>query len=288
MEFAKKMLAGHIQVNQLNNANNNLFTFFSNLLLLNSVKLPGVTDVSWNIPSWSISAEMVSYLLFGAAVWCIHRCKIYGARNYVYASLAITSLLLMRALTGNFRLTYSFDYGFLRAAIGFFSGAVCFNIFNATRQKMLGCPKWLFSAGEMLAFAAMVLLVYNGGTRLPGGAVVYWLKSYGYLYELLFFCSIYLFAFEGGMVSWLFKKSRFLKNVGTYSYSIYMTHAFCLSLFNILFIRILKFPPTAYWYLAILNYALIYFVSQFTYRQIEIRFQLKKKKPQPAAQTAKA
>jgi peptidoglycan/LPS O-acetylase OafA/YrhL len=267
IEFVKKFFVGRIQVNQLNNANNNITTFFSNLFLLNSVKMPGVTDVSWNIPSWSISAEMLSYILFGSAVWFIHRFNMYKNRVYLFAAIALGSLFLLHAVAGDFRLTYSFDYGFLRGFIGFFTGAVCFNFFSSTREKVITKPTAFFHAAEVFCIAAMVIMVYNG----------FALKPYGYVFEILFFLSIYVFAFEKGIVSSLFKKSGFLKKVGTYSYSIYMTHALLLSLFNIVFIRLLKLPPSSYLYMFVLNYVLIYFVSQWTYKHIELKFQLKKK-----------
>ncbi|MNL61848.1 hypothetical protein D3C87_1858210 [compost metagenome] len=57
-----------------------------------------------------------------------------------------------------------------------------------------------------------------------------------------------------------------------------MTHALLISLFNVLFIRILKFPPEAYSYLFILNFILIYFVSSWTYKHIEMQFQYKSPK----------
>jgi len=267
IELVKKQFVGHIQVNQLNNANNNITTFFSNLFLLNSVKLPGVTDVSWNIPSWSISAEMLSYILFGLVVWFIHRFNSYKNRVYLFALVAISALLILHALSGDFRLTYSFDYGFLRAFVGFFTGAVCFNVFSATREKVIAKPAGLFSTLEVVMIAAMIVLVTFG----------FQLKPYGYIYELLFFCSIYVFAFEKGIVSALFKKSGFLKRVGTYSYSIYMTHALMLSLFNIVFYRLLKMPTTSYLYMFILNYYIIYLVSKWSYKHIELKFQWKRK-----------
>jgi len=269
IESVKHLFVGHIQVNQLNNANNTVFTFFTNLFLVHSIKLPGVTDVSWNIPSWSISAEMTCYLLFGLVIWLIHKAHIYKLRNVVYAIVAIGTLIIfLNVRAGAFEFTRSFDYGFLRAWIGFFTGAICFNLFNGTRQKVIASSAMLFTLFEVVCVAAMILMVYNGS----------YLKPFGYIYELLFFCSIYVFAFEKGAISNLLKKSGFLKNVGTYSYSIYMTHALFLSLFNIAFIRILKLPPTAYSYLFIVNYALIYFVSKWTYKHIELRFQWKRKK----------
>ena len=269
IESVKHLFVGHIQINQLNNANNTVFTFFSNLFLIHSVKLPGVTDVSWNIPSWSISAEMISYLLFGLVVWGIHKAHVYKARNVVYALVALGALAIFYSIRGDFDLTRSFDWGFLRAWIGFFIGAVCFNVFNDTRDKVIAKPTILFHILEVVMIVAMIAMVFNRE----------YLKPYGYVYEILFFVSIYVFAFEKGFISALLKKSGFLKKVGTYSYSIYMTHALLLSLFNIAFIRLAKLPTSSYAYLFILNYALIYFVSQWSYKHIELRFQWKKKTP---------
>ena len=268
IEVVKHFFVGHIQVNQLNNANNNITTFFSNLFLLNSVKLPGVTDFSWNIPSWSISAEMVSYILFGTIVWCLHRIGVFKAKNVVFAAVVVISLLLIFMLSGSFDLTYqSFAYGFVRAWAGFFTGAICYNVFNGTRAKAILLQSTVFNIAELLVIAAMLVMVYNGQV----------LRHYGYLFEVLFFCAIYVFSFEKGFFSNGLKKSGFLKKIGTYSYSIYMTHALLISLFNIIFYRLLKMPPASYLYMFILNYCIIYFVSKWTYKHIELKFQWKRK-----------
>jgi peptidoglycan/LPS O-acetylase OafA/YrhL len=268
IEFGKKMLVSHIQVNQLNNPNNNLLTFFSNLFMLNSVKLPGVTDVSWNIPSWSISAEMLAYLLFGFSLFFLYKTKTYKARNWYFAAVVLVSFALLHLWAGDFKLTYSFDYGFLRGWIGFFIGALCLNFFQATYAVMSKKGGGIFTLAEIIIVIVMILMVYYG----------FELKPYGYLFEILFFVSVYIFSFEKGIISNGLKRIGILKKIGMYSYSIYMTHALCLSLFNILFIRVLKMQPSAYVYLFILNYIMIYIVSKWTYKHVEMRFQYKKKR----------
>lgn len=268
IESVKHFFVGHIQINHLNNPNNNLLTFFTNLFLVHSVKFPGVTDVSWNIPSWSISAEMLCYLLFGLLVWLIHKMNIYRARDVVYALVIAVALSIYYSATGDFNLKLTFDYGFLRAWIGFFSGAICFNLFLSTRERVITMPAQLFHMLELVFVVAMVVMVYSSDD----------LELYGYLYTILFFLSIYVFSFEKGFISASLKRVGLLQRIGTYSYSIYMTHALLLSLFNIVFIRLLKLPPSAYSYLFIVNYVLIYVVSRWTYKHIEMRFQWKKKK----------
>ncbi|RYY31514.1 MAG: acyltransferase, partial [Sphingobacteriaceae bacterium] len=91
IELSKHFAANYVQVNQLDNQANNITTFLSNLFLLNSVKLPGVNDVSWNIASWSISAEMIAYFAFGLAVIFINRNKLAANRNLVYALIVIAA-----------------------------------------------------------------------------------------------------------------------------------------------------------------------------------------------------
>jgi peptidoglycan/LPS O-acetylase OafA/YrhL len=73
MEVAKNILNPYVKVNNLVNPANNLSTFFTSLFLINSTPVPGVADVSWNIPSWSISAELIAYLVVGSLVVAIHR-----------------------------------------------------------------------------------------------------------------------------------------------------------------------------------------------------------------------
>jgi peptidoglycan/LPS O-acetylase OafA/YrhL len=274
VELGKKVLAGHIAINQPDNINNNTFTFFSNLLFLHSIKLPGVTDVSWNIPSWSISAEMIAYLVFGYITLTINRHDWGKYKNIFYGFTALAGLGLLYLINHNFHLTYSFDYGFLRAIAGFFTGVLCFNSFLHWKKKADGLSKLFFSFAELIILLLMIIMVSEG----------FVLKEYGFIYELLFFLAIFIYSFERGFMSELLKKSTFLSKLGKYSYSVYMTHALLLSLFNILFIRILHFPTTAYSYLFLLNFLLIYVVSGFTYRQIELRFNWKKKQPvSPAA-----
>jgi len=271
MEIAKKVLNPYIKVNNLENPANNLFTFFSSLFLLNSTPLPGVKDVSWNIPSWSISAEMISYVVFGLTLVTLYALKLVSLRNLVYALIVLLSIAGLWQVSQSFQINYSFNYGFLRGILGFFTGVLCFNVFDKTHQSVRNLPPLLFSFMELVS----LLLIF---TAITYGEL---LKPWGVVFEVLFFLCIYIFSFQKGFMSNHLKNVRVLQKLGQYSYSIYMSHALIISLFNVLFIRILKFPPSAYSYLFILNFLLIYAVSAWTYKHIEIRFQYKKKKFTP-------
>ena len=262
IELPKHFVYGYVHVNKIVNESNNLASAISNVFLLNSVKLPGINDVSWNIASWSISAEMIAYLVFGLIALFINRIGLLKVRTTIYLLVVLLTGFFLHWLTGGGKLVYSFDFGFLRGILGFFIGCVCFCTFDSLKDYFRSFNKVIFTIWEIILIITTITLVWLGSA----------FKDYGYIYEVLFFITILIFSFEKGLISDWLKRSTFLHRVGKYSYSIYMTHTLILSLFNVLFVRILKFPPSAYAYLFILNYALIYWASAWTFKNIEMRF----------------
>jgi peptidoglycan/LPS O-acetylase OafA/YrhL len=268
VELSKHSASGFVHVNKVDNVSNNIYTFLTNLFLVNSVKFPGINDFSWNIASWSISAEMIAYIVFGFTMLLINRYNSTTLKTIVYIAIAVLAGTAMYLFTGSFKLTRGFDYGFLRGIIGFSLGVVCLSAFNASKDYLRSLSNGLFSFLEIAFIALNIVLVCNGD----------YFKEYGFIFETLFFITILIFAFEKGVISDLLKKSTFLHSTGKYSYSIYMIHTLILSLFNIAFIRVLKLPPSAYAYLFILNYAIIWFLSAWTFKHIEMRFNYNEKR----------
>jgi peptidoglycan/LPS O-acetylase OafA/YrhL len=266
MEVSKNLLHPFIKVNNLNNPANTAYTFFTSLFLINSTPLLGVKDVSWNIPSWSISAEMIAYIVFGLLVVFICSSNQISKRNFYYLLIMAISLTGLWFISKSFQINYSFDYGFLRGILGFSTGVVCFNLFDQTNHRVRAWPDYLFSISETITLTLIIVCIYNGEQLKPLGAI----------FEILFFICIYTFSYEKGIISKGLKNIVILKKLGQYSYSVYMTHAFLISIFNVLFIRILKFSPTDYSWLFLLNFVLIYFVSAWMYKNVEMRFQYKK------------
>lgn len=269
IELSKHSASGYVHVNKIDNVSNNISTFFTNLFLVNSVKLPGIHDVSWNIASWSISAEMIAYLVFGLTMLFINYNGLSRIRLLFYFLVVAAGGTALYLCTGGLKLVYSFDYGFLRGIIGFFIGVICFNTFNATKTWFRSLSNTFFSLTEIIVLSLTIGFVCYGAI----------FKSYGFIYEILFFATILIFSFEKGWLSGLLKKSGFLHKTGKYSYSIYMIHTLILSLFNIVFIRVLKLPPSSYAYLFIVNYAIIWLLSAWTFKHIEMRFNLANREP---------
>jgi hypothetical protein len=89
-----------------------LYTSFDTLTFMGSSTVFGAW-VSNNYPSWSISAEMISYIVFGLVVLLLPKIK--------YLSFAVIAVLsgLFIVSRGDYLLAY--DYGFVRALL-FFAG----------------------------------------------------------------------------------------------------------------------------------------------------------------------
>jgi peptidoglycan/LPS O-acetylase OafA/YrhL len=261
IELLKGLASSYVHVNKLSNESNNIYTVITNLLLLNSVKFPGINDVSWNIASWSISAEAISYLVFGCTVLAINKYRIGAAKNYVYAAVLLVAAFALYNVKNNFELIYTFDYGFLRGIIGFFTGVLCYKAYRQMAWLKTISSTWFHIIEPLFVLLIIVAVCYGDS-----------MKPYGFAYEILFFIVVIIFALERGWISNLLNRSKLLHLSGKYSYSIYMTHTLLLSLFNIVFIRVLKFPPSAYTYLFIPNYIIIFYVSAWTFKHIETRF----------------
>lgn len=136
MEVAKHLLANKIHVNNLH-SENNLYTFISSLFLLNSFPVFHVKDVSWNIPSWSISAEMAAYFIFGWLLLAINKPKFYKMRAVAYSIILLLATFSFIYITKGIKLNYTFDYGFLRGIIGFFTGLLCLLFFCEQKNLCL-------------------------------------------------------------------------------------------------------------------------------------------------------
>lgn len=263
IELAKNLLASRVQVNNLDNPANSVASFFSNLLLLQSTPVFGIKDVSWNIASWSISAEMIAYLVFGVLMLLLHRLRVFAFRSVAYVTVVMLCFVSLRYITGGLELNYTFDYGFIRGLAGFFAGVLCLQLYKTTSARISRFNEHVFSLAEMTILVLTIYCICEGET----------LKSYGWIYVLLFFLCIYVFAFEKGLVARLLMRVPVLHDLGAYSYSIYMWHTLFISLFNVLFIRILHLPPSAYVWLVFPNFIAIFYMAKWSYKNIERRFQ---------------
>ncbi|RJT37574.1 acyltransferase [Mesorhizobium waimense] len=183
----------------------------TNLFLLQGM---GLDDhLSWNAPSWSISAEFFAYLMFAGVVF------VAGQRAWIwFVAAALTAPLFLLAFS-NRHMDVSFDFGFIRCLYGFSLGALLawfqHDSIAEARQSLAGSRARLaWTLAEIMMIAAIGLFVSLAGTNDAGIAAPF-----------VFALALYLFAHEGGLVSALLR-SRPMLTLGALSYSIYMVHIF--------------------------------------------------------------
>lgn len=179
------------------------------IFLLQSLDIaPGLT---WNTPSWSISAEFWTYILFAAIILLLPR-----HRHVAFtASALIGAAALIAFSTHGIDVTH--DLGLPRCIYGFSVGCLVY----WARSRIGPNPPTFLSALEIPAAVAVIIFV-----SLVGRSAA----SYGA--PLLFAAVVYIFSFDAGVVSRFLRLSAF-QSLGRWSYSIYMIHgliAFCIGL----------------------------------------------------------
>ena len=176
----------------------------THLLLIHGL---GLHDrLTWNHPSWSISTELWTYVIFALVM-----VQARGRAVIVAVLLVIASLLILVSVSTR-HIGVDFDFGILRCVFGFFVGHLVFRLVRAVPVS-LPQPTLI----EVIGLAAMVLFVVRAGqTPLE------------YFAPFVFGVIVWIFALERGAVSCVLK-SRALAALGLVSYSIYMVHSLVIA-----------------------------------------------------------
>jgi peptidoglycan/LPS O-acetylase OafA/YrhL len=190
----------------------------TNILLIQSLHVHD--GLTWNGPSWSISTELWTYVLFAlVSAWL-------GMRNWMLLAAAVAGpmLLLHLSKTG---MDTTYDYGLIRCVFGFALGVVCFRVHSRWPHRAAHRRPALMSSLEILTVAAVVAFVSAAGT-----------SAWSLLAPFVFSVAVLVFAVEGGAVSRLFRVPL-LKWLGKLSYSIYLTHYIFVLILPSVFKRLL-------------------------------------------------
>lgn len=186
-----------------------VISLLSNVFLAHSL---GFHDyLSWNYPSWSISVEFYTYIVF--ALVGLITCKSIYFRRLVYFILIAVSFYYIFNNTQNLN-DATYHYGIFRCIAGFFLGSICYRVFLKTKDLNLPIATFL----EIGSITLIYLFVsYLGKDKLSLFA------------PIIFTLTVYIFSFEQGYISKLLKANP-IQNLGKWSYSIYMVHAFIILL----------------------------------------------------------
>jgi len=237
---------------------NSISAFAHNIFLTHNLFL---NTVSWNYPSWSISAEFYTYFLFGVLILLTR-----GSYKYIlWTSVAMIFLSFFILLNSSM----DTSQGIIRCFYSFFLGAIIFNI----NQKSSIEISALFS---YFIFTLALLGIYFSGPSQSIGINI--------LMPLVFaslILSLLLSRADNKLIKIL--SLNFLISLGAISYSIYMIHAFIWKLISVLLFYVGGIEGseelamiTNYEFLSgmilILSTGLLIFLSHVSYKYIELRF----------------
>ena len=168
-------------------------------------------ELTWNFPSWSISAEIWTYVVF--ALVAIRTAGRPRRRTIIAGAIAVVAwLVLFVDITGRGMLSTDV-FGIVRCLLGFFTGVVA---------------EWLHRRGTFSALA-------NGKAEIPtvlAAIALLWvaasLPAAHYAAPLVFFALVFAHAGDHGPLSRLMSTTP-MQWLGRLSYSIYLTHLFLVA-----------------------------------------------------------
>ena len=174
------------------------------------------SDLTWNIPSWSISAEFATYLLFPVIIMAINP----------FAKRPLLCLLLISALLAILNLYYvplNYNLGSSIEALGVLRCATQFSIGAVLALLFLTAPfeHYLFRIGLLVAAA---LFLYVGLQTISSLMI-----------PIAWALLVFGIALNDRNVPYL--KQRWLVFIGEISYATYMIHYFIRDIFKFAFVH---------------------------------------------------
>lgn len=184
------------------------------LLLLHSFNIHHI--YTWNIPSWSISAEWWAYMLFPAITLFIMKKKAVAVITLlVFIALAYFSIMYVLPRTNPLypsvpvphNLNTTYDYGFLRGLAGFIAGMLLYLLYQQQRWHNMFAK----DATALLAILLVVLCLHFG---VPDVVTV-----------VMFAMLILSFACNNKMIHRVCN-NKLMQYLGLISYSVYLMQIF--------------------------------------------------------------
>jgi peptidoglycan/LPS O-acetylase OafA/YrhL len=198
---------------------NSISALVANILLVQGMHV--VNELSWNIPSWTISCEFAAYLVFGTlALTGIFRLRSFLPCVCLVAAGAYLVLGLERD-----GLDVTYDWGAVRCLAGFSFGALVVQLSSSGASRF----------HVFFRFAAVVVLVaiVSVTSIAKGSAVVFVIP--------LFVIVVALLQSDSGPAARILMH-RSIQYLGRVSYSIYMVQYVTILCVTIVMKRIFKVP----------------------------------------------
>jgi len=203
------------------------------------------TDFTWNVPSWSISAELAAYLLFPVIVVLVRATKGRIPVSLIAIALLLGLLNLFYAPT-DFQIGKAISsLGVVRCVTQFTIGAILARLYlaNAFTGRLV----------RPCLFALAVLFLYLGWWRLESAMIpLAW--------------AALVFATARGDRARGFLNWRWVVFVGDISYATYMIHYFVRDIFKLALVHDGQVTPLSY---VLLSLLVIFIVSVPLYLLVE-------------------
>lgn len=258
-----KYFLSHFYGLEANNAaftKNNLGSFFANFFLVNTF----MTTYTFNTPSWSISAEMITYIFFAFTIFCTSQLK------FIYLLLVIAFTIII-VHDSNFGSSNSGYLSLIDCIYCFFCGVISYKIYDTIKNK------YVYKKYKNIFASLLIILCFSSLLLIDGKSSIIFPIIFSL--TILFSCEIDEYTFLGKLL--LNKIFIFL---GKISYSIYMSHLFVFWLLTQIYRFIFKFEtyievdtgftkillnPTQANFIVILSYSLTIFVSYYLFKYLE-------------------
>jgi peptidoglycan/LPS O-acetylase OafA/YrhL len=177
---------------------NNLFSLISNFFLIH-----GWYGWSYNLPSWSISTEFYTYLIF-ALILCN-----FVNKKILFYLLIILSLIIFLLEHHGFELLTKFVYP-ARCLYSFFIGSISYYLFKSTKKNISYKLPLIF----FLLSLVFISISHNFAT------------NYSYIIAPIIFAFTIIFTAQMSHDNFYYKilSNKFFVYLGSISYGIYMIH----------------------------------------------------------------
>jgi peptidoglycan/LPS O-acetylase OafA/YrhL len=245
--FSNVFLINHI--NSPESVGSLFYKTIDTLFLTNSTPIFG-SGGGMNAPSWSISSEMISYLVFGVIIF------IFQPK---YRSLIFVFIVL---LSGFFQFTLGdldLDLRFLRGTLSFSLGVLLYKINNLKFRV----PNYFELIIPIIVIWSMYLINLESEFNKIHRIVTI---------NFVFFVSIGILLKTNGFIS-KFLEERSIQYLGKISYSIYLNHLIIITIFSRSIFSLMKIDQTITSQLLvfIISIVLVLFYSNFTFKNIELK-----------------
>jgi peptidoglycan/LPS O-acetylase OafA/YrhL len=179
----------------------------ANFFLIQSLGL--VNNLTWNMPSWSISTEFYVYIIYATIMIVFHKNKYLSSSLFLFASIVSIIIIIGHSPTG---MDITFDFGIFRCLLGFLCGVGIFSFFKY----------FTFDFGRCATACEFgVILITTTFVNFAGRT------KYSLLAPFVFSVVVLVYAKQEGKISkWL--SVSLIQKFGAWSYSIYMIHLFII------------------------------------------------------------